>query len=232
MKVILRSELAELGEEGDIVDVSKGYARNYLIPAKKAIPCNNQNVALLESQKNTIQLRREARRKEYLTLKERIEETNLVIKMKAGEKGHLYGAVTSTVVAEYLEKQGLEILKKQIVIPSHSIKEVGTYAIEIRLLSGIVATLNVIVEDEDADKKEKQRRETAHFDSEGVRPERATAHSESEDVHLESEDVPSDSGDAHSENEDVPPSFEHVEESTVSQPTESNDGSVETPENA
>lgn len=147
MKVILNDEIMGLGEEGDVVIVSPGYARNYLFPSKKAVVHNTQNLSVLASRKNAIKKRREDRHVAYMSVKERLENITLTIKMKTGESGHLYGAVTSTIIATRLEELGIEILKKQIILPHHSIKEIGTYEIEIKLLSSVSATLKLVVED-------------------------------------------------------------------------------------
>lgn len=154
MKVILKNEIVGLGEEGEVVTVANGYARNFLFPNRNAVEYNSQNISVLKSQKNTIRKRRDERRTMYMSLKERIDTTNMVIKMKSGESGHLFGAVTSTHIANELEKIGIEIFKKQILVPHHSIKELGQYNIEIKLLSGISALLNVTVEDMEEKKQE------------------------------------------------------------------------------
>lgn len=147
MKVILKCEVAGLGEEGDILTISDGYARNYLFPARQVVMCNNQNLAVLKSQQKAIEKRKSDRRVMYMSTKEKLESMTLVVKMKTGESGHLFGAVTSTVVQEELAKLGMEVFKKQIIIPHHSIKELGEYDIEVKLLGKITAMLHVIVED-------------------------------------------------------------------------------------
>lgn len=147
MKIILKNEVAGLGEEGDVLVVSDGYARNFLFPSKYAVMYNTQNISVLQSQKIAIEKRKKERRTAYLSLKEKLEAMTLVIKMKTGESGHLFGAVTSTVIADELEKQGIEIFKKQILVPHHSIKEIGDYEIDIKLLGGIAAILKIEVVD-------------------------------------------------------------------------------------
>lgn len=149
MKVILSEEIVDLGEEGDIIDVSNGYARNYLLPSNKAVVYNAQNKAILESQYKAIEKRRSVRQVAYMKVQERINTISLTIKMKTGESGHLFGSVTAAVIVEHLKEYDIEVSKKQVIIPNHSIKEIGEYDIEIRLLTGVTALLHITVEDID-----------------------------------------------------------------------------------
>ena len=146
MKVILNTEIVGLGEEGDIVTVSDGYARNYLLPTKRVLVYNSQNKATLESQYKAIEKRRAERRLTHMGLKERLDVLTHTIKMKCGDSGHLYGAVTSTIIAEELETLGISLFKKQIVVPHHTIKEIGESIIEVKLSAGITAHFKLIVE--------------------------------------------------------------------------------------
>lgn len=153
MKVILNSDLPNLGEEGDICDVADGYARNYLLPRKLVLQYNNQNLALLEGRREAIENRREQKRKEAMSVRERLETEPLEISMPAGENGRLFGSVTSATVAEYLEKNGIDVERKQIDIPGNTIKSVGTTKIRVRLYDNQEAELLVEVKAAGTEKK-------------------------------------------------------------------------------
>jgi large subunit ribosomal protein L9 len=146
MKVILNQDLASLGEEGDVKDVARGYARNYLFPRSIALPYTEQTIKLFEGRKEEIEGRKEQKRKDALGLKEKIETLSITIIMPAGTNGKLYGAVTNHTVAEELAKQGLEIERKRIEVPGNGIKTVGKYKSVVKLYGSASAELNVSVE--------------------------------------------------------------------------------------
>jgi large subunit ribosomal protein L9 len=146
MKVILNKDLAPLGEEGDIKDVARGYARNFLFPRNIAMPYTDRTVAILESRREAIEARKEEKRKDALGIKEKLEELDLVVVMPAGANGRLYGAVTSQTVAEELAKQGFEVERKRIELPGNSFKSVGKYKVVIKLYESAAAELAVTVE--------------------------------------------------------------------------------------
>ncbi|GAB4366941.1 MAG: hypothetical protein Kow009_03770 [Spirochaetales bacterium] len=144
-KVILMQDVKDLGEEGDIKEVKRGYARNYLIPKRLAVPYTKGNLKLIESRRAIIEKRKEEKRQAALGLKERLETLELKIVMPMGENGRLFGSVTNGVIAEELEKLGISIEKKKIEIPEHTIKAQGTYKVKVRLYDNQEATLKVLV---------------------------------------------------------------------------------------
>ncbi len=145
MKIILTQDLSNLGEEGDIKVVANGYARNYLIPRKMAVPYNKASLNMFEQKKQAIEKKKEAKRKDAMGIRERLSSEELVIAMPAGEKGKLFGAVTSATIAEELAKLGITVEKKKVEIPGNSIKMVGTSTVTIRLYGGEAASLKVSV---------------------------------------------------------------------------------------
>jgi large subunit ribosomal protein L9 len=146
MKVILNKDLAPLGEEGDIKEVAKGYARNFLFPRGIAMPYTDRTVAILESRREAIEERKEEKRKDALGLKEKLEELDLVIVMPAGANGRLYGAVTGQTIADELAKQGFEIERKRIELPGNSFKSVGKYKVAVKLYESAAAEISITVE--------------------------------------------------------------------------------------
>lgn len=145
MKVILNSDVKHLGEEGDVKVVANGYARNYLFPRNLALPYNDLTVAYFESRKEELEQKKEAKRKESASLKEKLTSQKVVISMPAGTNGKLYGAVTSQTIAEALAKEGFEIERKKIDVPGLTIKNVGKYTVSIRLYESSVAEVCVEV---------------------------------------------------------------------------------------
>jgi large subunit ribosomal protein L9 len=145
MKVILNKDLATLGEEGDIKDVAKGYARNFLFPHKIAVPYTERTVKIFESRKGEIDARKEQKRKDAAGLKERLEAAELSVTMPAGANGKLYGAVTSQSVVDELAKQGFQIERKRVEIPGNSIKSVGKYKFTVKLYGNSQAELSITI---------------------------------------------------------------------------------------
>ena len=146
MKVILNEDVKHLGEEGDIKDVAKGYARNYLFPRGLAVPCNAATLAHFESRKEEIEQRKAVKRQDAAGLKERLEALTITIVMPAGPNGKLYGAVTNQTISDELQKLGFEIERKRIELPGLTFKSVGNYSATLKLYESAVATVAVVVE--------------------------------------------------------------------------------------
>ena len=146
MKIILNQDVVGLGEEGDIREVADGYARNYLLPHKLAVPHSRQNLAQFSSRKSAIEGRKEEKRKEAMGLKERLEAEEFLFTMPAGESGKLFGSVSGAVLAQELEKRGYVIEKKRIEVPEHHIRQTGTFAVKVKLYGNEEAALKVVVE--------------------------------------------------------------------------------------
>ncbi|MDR0377062.1 MAG: 50S ribosomal protein L9 [Spirochaetaceae bacterium] len=146
MKVILNKDLNTLGEEGDVKDVAKGYARNYLFPRGIALPYTEKNIKKFESRREEIEARKAAKRHDAMGLKERLEALELVISMPAGANGKLYGAVTSQTVADELTRQGFPTERKRVELPGNSFKSVGKYKVTVKLYESASAEIGLTVE--------------------------------------------------------------------------------------
>lgn len=157
MKVILNVDIKHLGEEGDVKNVAMGYARNYLLPRNLAVPFNAVTEAFFEAKRAEIEARKELKRKDSASLKEKLEAEELVIVMPAGANGKLYGAVTSNVIHETLAKLGYDIERKKIDLPGLTIKSVGTYKAIIKLYEAQTAEIHFLVkaQEDESDKKAK-----------------------------------------------------------------------------
>jgi large subunit ribosomal protein L9 len=146
MKVILNKDLATLGEEGDVKDVAKGYARNFLFPRGIALPYTESTIKLFESRREEIEARKAEKRKDALGIREKLEALELTITMPAGANGKLYGAVTAQTVADELDKQGFKIERKRIELAGNSFKSVGKYKVAIKLYETASAEVSLTVE--------------------------------------------------------------------------------------
>jgi large subunit ribosomal protein L9 len=156
MKIILNEDVKSLGEMGDTKNVANGYYRNFLFPRGLAVPYNDATVAFFEGKKAEIEARKEQKRKDSASLKDKLEALELEITMPCGKNGKLFGAVTTTVVADLLAKQGFDIERKRIDIPGLTIKSTGNYKFAIKLYESQVAEMKIAVkgqEDKEAEAK-------------------------------------------------------------------------------
>jgi len=148
MKIILLQDFESLGFEGDIVDVAKGYARNYLIPKGVAITANDVNLKALEMRRGKITARRMKDKEEAERAAEKISQVSVTVMRKAGEEGKLYGSVTSRDIAQELEREGISIDRRKIII-DEAIRTLGEFAVAIKLHPEVMTTIKVIVEKEE-----------------------------------------------------------------------------------
>lgn len=148
MNVILMQDFEPLGYEGDIVDVARGYARNYLIPKGLATEASNANLKALEMRKGKILAKRTKDKEEAERVMEKISKITVTVRAKAGEEGKLYGSVTSRDIAQQLDAQGVEIDRRKIVI-DEAIRSLGEFEVPVKLHPEVVATIKVVVEEEE-----------------------------------------------------------------------------------
>lgn len=144
MRVILKQNMDDLGLEGDILDVSKGYARNYLIPKGFALEATTRNIKLTEMQRKKIEARKLKFKEDAEKVRERLAELTVQISQKVGEEDKLYGSVTSMDIAANLEKQGAEIDRKKILLEK-PIKALGEYDVPIKLHPEVTGSVKVVV---------------------------------------------------------------------------------------
>ena len=145
MKVILTHEMKSLGQHDDIVNVSEGYARNYLFPRKLAVPATDANLAELERRRKTEQARGKKAIEGAKGLAGRLAEVQVTIKGKVGAGTKLYGSITPADIADALEQQaGIKVDKRKIEL-DEPIKSLGSYDIPIRLHREAVVHLKVEV---------------------------------------------------------------------------------------
>lgn len=143
MEILLIENVTNLGVRGDVVNVKDGYARNFLLPRKKALPVTAGNKRQIELEKERNIKLRAKELSDAQALKASLEAISLTTARKAGEHGHLFGSVTNGDVAELLKAKGFEIEKQSISLPH--VKDLGTYPVDIRLYTGVHATVNIEV---------------------------------------------------------------------------------------
>ncbi|RLC23551.1 MAG: 50S ribosomal protein L9 [Deltaproteobacteria bacterium] len=153
MEIILWQDVDGLGLEGDVVDVAKGYARNYLIPKGIGVEVSPRNMKILETQRKKIEVKRLKAREEAEKLREKIAATEISFSQKAGEEGKLYGSVTTMDIAASLEKEGIVIDRRKIVLEK-PIKSLGTFDVPVRIYPGVTGTVSVSVNPEVESKPE------------------------------------------------------------------------------
>jgi large subunit ribosomal protein L9 len=132
MKVILKEDVKSLGRMGEVVNVSDGYARNYLIPKGLAVDATTKNIKALEHEKKVIELRAQKLRNQAKAEAERLSSIVLTIRAKAGEEEKLFGSITTMDIADALKAEGIEIDRKKIVL-DEPIKRLGEYSVSVRL---------------------------------------------------------------------------------------------------
>lgn len=145
MKVVLNDNIKGLGKKLDVVNVSEGYARNYLFPKKLAKAADNKSVSEATTKKEAIKFKQDTDRAEAMKIKETIESITLEFKVKAAEGGKLFGSITSKEISDELKKvTNIAIDKKKISL-ENQVKTIGQYVAKVKLYEGINANLKVKV---------------------------------------------------------------------------------------
>ncbi len=145
MKVILQQDIKGQGKKGQMVDVSDGYARNYLLPRKLAVAATAENLNTMKQQEKARQARQAVEKAAAQATARQLEGVLVKIPARAGEGGRLFGAVTAKEVSEALAAQhGIEIPKTRLVL-DEPIKSCGSYTLKARLGYEVSGTVNVLV---------------------------------------------------------------------------------------
>lgn len=145
MKVVLLEDVKSLGKKGELVNASDGYARNFLFPRKLAKEANAQAMNELKNAEESKAYKIKTETEKAKAGAEKINGKTLKLSAKAGQKGRIFGSVTAKEIAEELKKQyQVEIDKRKISLDG-DIKSFGTYKAEIKLYTGITASINVMV---------------------------------------------------------------------------------------
>ncbi len=144
MELILREDVETLGHRGDVVKVTDGYARNFLLPRGLGMPVTAVNKAMIEKEKKAHLARLAKEKAEFEQLAERIGGLRFVAPRKVGENDALYGSVTSGDIAEFLKTKGIEIDKRKVLL-DEAIKQLGEHEVKLRLHPEVTASLKLLV---------------------------------------------------------------------------------------
>lgn len=148
MKVILQQDVKGHGKKGQMVEVSDGYARNFLLPRKLAVEASADNVNTMKLQEKAKKAKEAAEKAEAEAIAEKLKECTVKITAKAGSGGRLFGAVTSKEVADALKKQHAIDINKSKIVQAEAIKTFGTFQLKCKLGYEVVGTINVMVTEE------------------------------------------------------------------------------------
>ena len=145
MKVILKQDIKGVGKKDQVINAADGYARNYLFPKNLAVPADTGNMNNLKAKQDSESFRKNEDLKASKALAEKMKSMTIEFKVKAGENGRLFGAITAKEIAETLKKDyNIVVDKKKILLPE-GIKVAGTTKVDIKLNEGVVATINIKV---------------------------------------------------------------------------------------
>ncbi len=144
MKVILRSDITNVGRQGEIKEVSAGFARNYLVPKKLAMEATPQNLKIWERERVKLEKQREEIISAAKEMASKLEAAEFSVKVKVGENNKVFGSVTNSNIAKILEESGFAVNKRDILL-SDSLKELGNYDINIRLHPEVTAKIKLSV---------------------------------------------------------------------------------------
>ena len=144
MEVILRQAVEKLGHTGDVVNVSNGYARNYLLPRGVAYVATEGNKRRIEQERQRLEAAEESRRAGARDLAEKLEQVSLTFSARVGEEGKLFGSVTAADIAAQLEAQGFHIEKRQVDLHD-PIKALGVYRVPVKLHADVKPEIRVWV---------------------------------------------------------------------------------------
>jgi large subunit ribosomal protein L9 len=144
MEVILTEDIPSLGPRGKVVKVANGYARNYLLPRKLALPVTEANMKKIEQHQKQIIIKQVKEKSDAEALANQLATVSITISKKAGEDDLLFGTVTSSDIADELTKLGFEIDKRKITL-DESIRRLGIYQIPIKLHKDVTASIKIWV---------------------------------------------------------------------------------------
>ena len=146
MQVILTQDVKGQGKKGQMVNVSDGYARNFLLPKGLAQEATKSNINVLKGKTESLEYKIKTETEEAKAIADKMKEIKVSLKAKAGANGKLFGSITSKDVAEELTKQHhIKLDKKKFVLPDGGIKNLGTTIVDVKIYTGIVGKLSVEV---------------------------------------------------------------------------------------
>ena len=148
MKVILQQDVKGQGKKGQMIEASDGYARNFLLPRKLAVPATAENVNTMKMQEKAKKAQEAAEKAEAEATAAKLKELTVKVVAKGGNGGRLFGAVTSKEISEALQAQFDLTIAKSKIVQEEPIKSFGTYQLKCKLGYEIIGTVNVVVTEE------------------------------------------------------------------------------------
>ena len=149
MEVILREHVDNLGKRGEIVKVADGYARNYLLPRKLALPATDGNRKHVERERKIMESREAEEKSSAEAIATRLSAVEISIARRVGDTEQLYGSVTSADIVDYLKAKGFEVDRRKLILPE-PLKALGEYTVPIKLHREVTVPLKVQVVKEGA----------------------------------------------------------------------------------
>jgi large subunit ribosomal protein L9 len=144
MEVILREFVEKLGKRGEVVKVSDGYARNYLLPRKLALPATDGNKKHVERERKIMETREADEKSQAEALAARLAAIDIRIARRVGDTDQLYGSVTAADITEYLKAKGFDVDRRKLILPE-AIKSIGEYDVPLKLHREVTVPLKVRV---------------------------------------------------------------------------------------
>jgi large subunit ribosomal protein L9 len=144
MEVILREEVSGLGKAGELVKVKDGFARNFLLPQKKAVVADSKNLKMIEHQKNIAETREKKLRKSSEELAKKLSGMSVTITRDSGAEEKIFGSVTARDIVEALKRDGVALDKRQIIL-KEPIKQIGAFDVEVKLHPEVTGMVKVLV---------------------------------------------------------------------------------------
>ena len=148
MKVILLDKIIRLGDIGDVVNVKSGFARNFLIPQKKAMFANDENIKIVEAKRAELAAESEDLKVKAQAAADSVSGKEIVIKVSVSEEGTMYGSIGTREIEEACQQADIQIDKSQIQLPEGPIKEIGEHSVSISFHQEVSTEIIVIVESE------------------------------------------------------------------------------------
>ena len=146
MKVILLSDVKNVGKKGEVKQVADGYGRNYLVKNGLAVEATKKSMEILTKQKADEAAREAEMKEEAIELKNKLEKMTISFKVKAGSDGKMFGSVSNAKIAETLAKDYQIQVDKRKFVENGNITELGMHKVRVELFKGVVATLNINIE--------------------------------------------------------------------------------------
>ncbi len=147
MKVLLLKDVRNVGQKNDIVDVNEGYARNFLIAKKLAVPATNSTVRSVQHEKTEKQQKELANKKKYQDIADKLKSMEVIIATKVGEKGKAFGSIGAAQIKKALDKQGMNIEEEWIALKD-PIKTTGVTSVPLKFPHGVSGAFNVTIKPE------------------------------------------------------------------------------------